>query len=148
MVMPALAYLNTEKFMIITAKLLLEKKSKRKLFTIEPEKVFQDAVEIMAENKISALLVLENDELIGIVSERDYIRKAAPKRIVPWEITVEELMTKEVIVVPPSENIQACMQIMTSNRFRHLPVVEDDVLLGIISITDVVSALRAGNLAS
>ncbi|MEQ8289318.1 MAG: CBS domain-containing protein [Gammaproteobacteria bacterium] len=146
--MPALAYLNTEKFMIITAKLLLENKTKRKLFTIEPEKPFQDAVEIMAENKISALLVLENDELIGIVSERDYIRKAAPKRIVPWEITVEELMTKEVIVVPPSENIQACMQIMTSNRFRHLPVVEDDVLLGIISITDVVSALRAGNLAS
>ena len=146
--MPALAYLNTEKFMIITAKLLLEKKSKRKLFTIEPEKVFQDAVEIMAENKISALLVLENDELIGIVSERDYIRKAAPKRIVPWEITVEELMTKEVIVVPPSENIEACMQIMTSNRFRHLPVVEDDVLLGIISVTDIVSALRAGRLVS
>ncbi len=130
--------------MIITAKLLLEKKTKTKLYTIEPEDSFQDAVELMSENRISALLVLQNDKMVGIVSERDYIRKAAPKRIAPWDITVGELMTEEVIVVPPSENIQSCMQIMSKNKFRHLPIVEDEKLQGIVSITDIVSALRVG----
>ena len=128
--------------MIITVQLLLDKKKNAPLYTITQDKSFQDAVELMAEKKISALLVMRDDEMVGIISERDYIRKAAPKRIAPWDVLVAELMTTDVITVTPSEVIPSCMKIMSANRIRHLPVLDNNKLLGMISITDVVTALR------
>ncbi len=127
--------------MIFTVRHILDKKNKTVL-TIFPDATVQDAVEIMAKKTISALPVIVNGEVVGIISERDYIRKAAPDRLLPWEIRVEEIMTKDVISTTRTENIQNCMSIMSKNRIRHLPVIEKKRLIGMISITDVVRALR------
>ena len=128
--------------MIITVHHILDKKSKT-LLTISPDATVQDAVEIMADKTISALPVTVDDRVVGIISERDYIRKAAPKRLLPWEIKVEDIMTVDVISTTKSETIDYCMKTMSKNRIRHLPVVEKEQLIGIISITDVVRALRS-----
>ncbi len=128
---------------MITVGHLLEKKN-NKMFTISADATVQDALEIMATEKISSLPVMnDNDELIGIISERDYIRKAVPEKKIPWEITVNDYMTKDVITVTSQDYLQECMKIMSGNRIRHLPVVEDGKILGILSITDVVRALRS-----
>tara|TARA_R110000782_G_scaffold48146_7_gene105535 strand:+ start:6665 stop:7066 length:402 start_codon:yes stop_codon:yes gene_type:complete len=130
--------------MIFNAQVILDKKSKKTL-TIGPENTVQDAVEIMAKEKISALPVIKDGTVIGIISERDYIRKAAPKRQLPWDILVSDIMTSDVITIPTSETITGCMQIMTNNRIRHLPVMDNNDLVGIISITDVLRVLRSVN---
>ncbi len=128
---------------MITVGHLLEKKS-NKIFTIKPENTLQEAMEIMAKEQISSLPVVgDNNSLIGIISERDYIRKAVPERKVPWEITVGDYMTADVISVTKSDYLQECMKIMSSNRIRHLPVLEDGDMIGLISITDVVRTLRS-----
>ena len=128
--------------MIFTVQHILDKKNKIVL-TISPDSTVQDAIEIMAEKKISALPVMVDGKVVGIISERDYIRKAAPKRLLPWEIRVEEIMTKDVISTTGTENIHTCMQIMSENRIRHLPTIEKEKLIGIISITDIVRAIRS-----
>jgi CBS domain-containing protein len=122
---------------------ILEKKN-GKLFTIKRDDTVQGALEIMVREKIGSLPVV-NDEglMIGIISERDYIRKAVPERKVPWEIYVRDLMTEKVLSVTKSNSLQECMKIMATNRIRHLPVMEESKMLGMLSITDVVSALRS-----
>ncbi len=110
--------------------------------TVSPEASVQEALELMVAQGISSLPVTRGGTLVGIVSERDYIRKAVPRRIVPWEVRVQEIMTQEVICVRRDNTIQDCMERMTSNRIRHLPVVEGDTLIGMLSISDIVRALR------
>ena len=112
------------------------------VFTVSPEATVQEALEVMVSKSISSLPVTQAAELVGIVSERDYIRKAVPRRIVPWEIRVREIMTKEVICVTRDDTIQKCMELMSSNRIRHLPVVHAKALIGMLSISDIVRALR------
>ena len=112
------------------------------LFTVAPEASVQEALELMVEKSISSLPVTRDGELVGIVSERDYIRKAVPRRIVPWEIRVQDIMTEPVICVTRETTIQECMERMSSNRIRHLPVVEGPRLVGMLSISDIVRALR------
>jgi CBS domain-containing protein len=112
------------------------------IFTIGPEATVQEALEIMVMHRISSLPVTVAGDLIGIVSERDYIRKAVPKRIVPWDIRVQEIMTAGVICVTRDDTIQECMERMSTNRFRHLPVVDGKTLVGMLSISDIVRALR------
>ena len=113
-----------------------------KVFTVSPEASVQEALELMVAKGISSLPVTVDGELVGIISERDYIRKAVPRRIVAWEVRVQEIMTHEVICVTRNNTIQECMERMTSNRIRHLPVVEGDTLIGMLSISDIVRALR------
>lgn len=128
---------------MITVGHVLEKKNSA-LFTIKPGDTVQDALEIMAREKISSLPVLDDEgNLVGIISERDYIRKAVPERKVPWEIYVRDLMTEEVLCVTKKDFLRECMKIMSTHRIRHLPVMEGDTMLGILSITDVVRALRS-----
>jgi len=128
---------------MITVGHLLEKK-RNNIFTIKRDDSVQAALEIMAREKISSLPVVDDQgQLIGIISERDYIRKAVPERKAPWDVTVNDLMTENVLTVKQSDFLQECMKIMTTNRIRHLPVMNDDSLLGILSISDVVSALRS-----
>lgn len=105
----------------------------------------QDALELMGRLTISSLLVIEDGKLVGIISERDYIRKAVPRRLAPWDIKVNELMTREVISVRGDDSIKVCMDIMCTKRIRHLPVVEHGTVIGVISITDVLSAIRAAD---
>ena len=112
------------------------------LFTTTPETTVQDALETMVTKGISSLAVLSGQELVGIISERDYIRKAVPKRIVPWEIKVRDIMTADVVAVTPENNVRECMELMSSKRIRHLPVVDGKKLIGMLSITDIIRALR------
>lgn len=113
------------------------------LITVGPEQTVQDALELMAAHRISSLPVTEGERLLGIVSERDYVWKAVPRRLAPWDLNVCEIMTEEVVCVTRGDSIEHCMDLMSGRSFRHLPVVEDGKLLGIVSITDVVRALCA-----
>ncbi len=100
-----------------------------------------DALELMADKNIGAVMVTHAGKFIGIVSERDYARKIILMSRVSRETPVSEIMTSDPVTVHPSDDVVSCMQTMTDNRFRHLPVVEDDELVGLISIGDVVRAV-------
>ena len=100
-----------------------------------------EALKVMGEKNIGAVLVIEDAVLKGILSERDYARKIALKDKSSKATLVAEIMEKEIITVNPSDDIDYCMEVMSNNRIRHLPVVEDNVVLGIISIGDVVKAI-------
>jgi len=116
------------------------------LFTIPPDATVQAALEIMAAQRISSLPVTRGAELVGILSERDYIRQSVPKRLAPWDVFVGDIMTKDVIRVSPETTIRECMGLMSSHRFRHLPVVDGKRLIGMISISDIVRALQAARI--
>ena len=116
-------------------------KDQKRVHTISPDATVQAAVQIMASERISALPVVEADRLVGIVSERDYVRKVASQRIPAWSVKIHEIMTPDVITVTPQDSIKHCMKLMATNRIRHLPVMESGALTAVISITDVVRAL-------
>jgi CBS domain-containing protein len=112
-----------------------------KVFSITSDYTVYDALKAMGEKNIGALLVIEHQQLIGIISERDYARKIILKGKSSHDTLVKEIMTKEVISVSPSDNIDKCMGLMSKRHIRHLPVMQDGIVTGIISITDVVSAI-------
>jgi CBS domain-containing protein len=114
----------------------------RQLFTVSPEATVQEALETMVTSRISSLPVTSGTNLVGIFSERDYIRKAVPKRVAPWDILVKDIMTENVICVTSDNTIRECMELMCSNRIRHLPVVDGKILVGMLSISDIVRALQ------
>jgi CBS domain-containing protein len=107
-------------------------------FSITPKTTVYRALEIMVEKNVSALVVMENEKLVGIFSEKDYARKVILKGKASRNTRIEEIMTEEVITVSPDSTIDSCMRLMTNNFIRHLPVIEDGNLIGIISIGDVV----------
>jgi len=111
------------------------------IYTISPKATMFEALTLMADADVGALLVLKNDRVAGILSERDYARKVILKGKVSRETLVSEVMTVDVVKVSPSTLVDECMGIMTAKRIRHLPVVEDDKLVGLISIGDVVGAV-------
>ena len=119
---------------------LLDTKN-RHVYSISPEVNMQDALQIMVSERISCLLVTRGGDVVGILSERDYIRKAVPKRLAPWDVKVKDIMTEKVICVTPVDTIRDCMELMSSNRIRHLPVVDGKALVGMLSISDIVRAL-------
>lgn len=100
-----------------------------------------DALKVMAEKEIGALLVIEDGELIGIISERDYARKVILKGKTSVDTPVREIMTSKVIYVLAEQSIEDCMALMTEKHIRHLPVYTGDQLVGVISIGDVVKAV-------
>ena len=108
------------------------------MFTITPDTSVYHALELMVEKNVSALLVMENDKLAGIFTERDYARKVVLKGKKSKETEISEIMTRDLITVSPESTIDECMALMTGKYIRHLPVVVDDKLTGIISIGDVV----------
>ena len=120
-----------------TVKQLLQGKT-RGLCTIRPDARVFDALKLMAEKDIGALLVVENDKLVGIISERDYARKMILHGKSSHDTPVKEIMTERVICVQPNNTVEECMALMTDKRFRHLPVIENDKLLGVLSIGDLV----------
>ena len=111
------------------------------VWSISPDTTILDAMQIMAEKQIGNLLVLENDQIAGIVSERDFVRMIASDSACKLNKPVRDVMTLEVYTIGPSEDIEACMKMMTEKRIRHLPVVEDDQILGMISIGDVIKGI-------
>lgn len=116
--------------------------------TITADASVQAAIQVMTSRRVSALPVVDGDRMIGIISERDYVRKVASQRIPAWSVQVGEIMTREVITVTPEDTIARCMRLMSENRIRHLPVMTGDRLTGILSITDVVRALDAAQSTS
>jgi len=107
-------------------------------FSIHPNTMVYNALEIMVEKNVSALLVMENDKLAGIFTERDYARKVILKGKASRETTIGEIMTRELITVSSDTTLDNCMRLMTGKHIRHLPVVDNGQLAGIISIGDVV----------
>lgn len=118
----------------------------RQLFTILPEATVQEALEIMASKRISSLPVTRGTDLVGILSERDYIRQSVPRRVAPWDVLVKDIMTAKVICVTSDTPIRECMELMSRHRFRHLPVVDGKTLVGMLSISDIVRSLQAARI--
>jgi CBS domain-containing protein len=109
------------------------------VWTVRPTASVYDALAMMGEKQVGALLVMEDAKLVGILSERDYARKVILKGRSSKETPVGEIMTSPVRYVTPEETVDECMRIMTASRVRHLPVVEDEKVVGIISIGDLVN---------
>lgn len=109
--------------------------------TIDPGATVLEALERMADADIGALIVLDGEELVGIFSERDYARRVVLRGRASRDTAVREIMTPEVICVAPEQSAEKCLAIMTEKRVRHLPVLEDGRLAGVVSIGDVVKAI-------
>jgi CBS domain-containing protein len=113
------------------------------VFTIELDASVFDALKRMAQEDVGALVVVERNAVIGVISERDYARKVILRGESSKDIPVARIMTRRVVTVTPDASIDECMGLMTDKRIRHLPVVEDGSLCGVVSIGDVVKALLA-----
>ncbi len=123
-----------------TVRQLLDAKG-RDIWTISPDNTVYEALKLMADRNIGALVVTEGNRMVGIFSERDYARKVVLHGKFSREILVSGIMTREVYSVTPEQTVKECMAVMTQGRVRHLPVLEGEELVGVISIGDVVKAL-------
>lgn len=117
---------------------ILRSKSRAAVYSVSPDTSVLDAVKLMAEKGIGALVVLDKGRLAGIVSERDYARKVALLERSAFSAQVSEIMTAEVVTVGPRDTSQHCMQLMTDRHLRHLPVLAEGELIGLLSIGDLV----------
>jgi CBS domain-containing protein len=123
-----------------TASQLLKHKG-RVIYSVPPDAPVLDAIREMAEHGVGALLVMQGDKLMGVLSERDYARKVILKGRSSSETLVSQIMSTPVLTVKPDESINDCMRLMTERRVRHLPVVENDHVIGVLSIGDLVRAV-------
>ena len=121
-----------------TAANILKSKPDQTVHTITPTASVFDAVKLMAEKNIGALLVMEGEKVVGIITERDYARKIVLMARASKETPVRDVMTSSVMYVRPDQTSEECMVLMTENRLRHLPVMNGDKLIGLISIGDLV----------
>ncbi|HTJ00260.1 MAG TPA: CBS domain-containing protein [Dongiaceae bacterium] len=109
------------------------------IWSVTPEAKVYEAIQIMADKNIGALLVMSGEKLVGVMTERDYTRKVALQGRSSKETTVKEILSPKVFTVTPHHGIEECMKLMTENRVRHLPVVHEGKVLGVVSIGDLVN---------
>jgi len=123
-----------------TAAQILKSKPSQTVHTIEPAATVFDAVKLMADKNVGALLVVEHGKVVGIVSERDYARKVVLMARSSKDTPLRDIMSSPVMYVHPEQTSDECMALMTENRLRHLPVMDGDALVGLVSIGDLVKA--------
>jgi len=109
------------------------------VLTTSPQATVYEAVGLMGEHNIGALVVVENNEVIGVITERDYSRKVALKGRTSRDTLVNDILSRPAITVTSKDNIETCMKLMTARRIRHLPVVENGILIGLVSMGDLVN---------
>lgn len=118
---------------------LAHKPLSARICSVTPESTVYDAITAMASHNVGALLVMSGEVLVGVISERDYTRKVALRGKNSKETRVQEILTSHVVTVTPQQPVEECMRLMTQHRIRHLPVVENNKVLGVISIGDLVN---------
>ena len=123
-----------------TVRQLLESKPVE-IHAVSPEAPVIEAIRLMAEHHVGALLVMDGTRLAGILSERDYARKVVLQGRSSKDTPVRDIMTERVITVGPADSAEQCMQLVTDHRIRHLPVIDGDAVLGVVSIGDLVRAV-------
>jgi CBS domain-containing protein len=133
---------NWEEATMKTVRKLLASKG-HGLHKIGSDATVMAALESMATNNVGALLVVDDGKLVGILSERDYARKVALAGLRSTDVPVRDIMTTNVTTVRPEQTIEHCMALMSAGRFRHLPVLDDGALVGVLSIGDLVKAVIA-----
>ena len=124
----------------MTVNQILSTKGKE-VYSILSTNTVYEALTVMSEKNIGAILIIEDTVLKGVLSERDYARKIVLKAKSSKKAFVHEIMETDVVTVNPSDNLEYCMELMSTKRVRHLPVLEDEIVIGIISISDVVKAI-------
>ena len=128
---------------MLTVRQLLKNKAANNIFSIGSQSTVLEALELMAARNIGAVLVMEGDRLVGIFSERDYTRKVALQGKNSRGTSIAEIMTREVVSVPPTAGTRICMALMSTKKIRHLPVMDGDKVLGMISIRDIMDDIIA-----
>jgi CBS domain-containing protein len=125
-----------------TIRQILEDKG-YEVYSVRPGASVYSAIELMAENGVGALMVMEDDKTVGLISERDYARKVILKGRSSKDTEVREIMTTHVVCARPEQTVEQCMALMTEKRVRHLPIMDGERLVGIVSIGDLVRAIIA-----
>jgi CBS domain-containing protein len=125
-----------------TIRLLLDKKGNQ-VWSVPPDATVYDALRLLDERDIGALLVIAGNDLVGVISERDYARKVALKGKTSMKTPVREIMTEKVVVVEPERTVEQALAIMTERRLRHLPVAAEGEVMGVVSIGDLVKEIIA-----
>jgi len=123
-----------------TVQQVLDQKG-RQVWCIAPDQMVYDAIKLMADKNIGSLLVMEGDRLVGMVTERHYAQKVFLKGKASPTTPVSDIMETHVVCVRPDQSVEECMALMTDKRFRHLPVIERDVVVGLVSIGDLVKSV-------
>ncbi|MGU9957974.1 MAG: CBS domain-containing protein [Arenicellales bacterium WSBS_2016_MAG_OTU3] len=123
-----------------TAKQIIEEKGNQ-VWSVEPDNSVFDTIKMMAEKKIGALLVIENNKTVGIISERDYARKIILEGRNSKDTRVGEIMTSDLIAVTPEQNVNECLNLMSDHHIRHLPVISNGELSGMLSVRDLMAAI-------
>ena len=127
---------------MISIRQLLERKGSE-VWSTSPDSSVYEALQLLAEKDVGALLVLQDGELVGVISERDYARKVVLRGMTSMKTPVKEIMTEDVITVGPGSTVEEAMALMTDKHIRHLPVLEGESIVGVVSIGDLVKAIIA-----